>query len=44
MCECNQDIENTSHCLFECRRYARHRASLAAAVSEILQRNNLNHL
>ena len=44
ICECNQDIEDTSHFLFECRRYARHRASLAATVIEILQRNNLNHL
>ena len=44
ICECNQDIEETSHFLFECRRYARHRASLPATVIEILQRNNLNYL
>ena len=40
-CEYNQDIEDTSHVLFECRRYARQRAATAI---EILHRNNLNHL
>ena len=44
ICECNQNIDATSHCLFECRRYAKHGASLPATVIEILQRNNLNHL
>ena len=44
ICECNQDIEDTRHFLFECPRYATHRATLAARVIEILQRNNLNHL
>ena len=42
--ECNQDIEDTRHFLFECRRYARHRAILAIRIIEILQQNNLNHL
>ena len=42
--ECNQDIENTSHFLFTCPRFANHRANLADTVIEILRRNNLNHL
>ena len=28
ICECNQDVEDTSHFLFECPRYATHRAHL----------------
>ena len=44
ICECNQEIEDTRHFLFECRRYARHRAILAIRIIEILQQNNLNHL
>ena len=44
ICECNRDIEDTRHFLFECRRYARHRAILAIRIIEILQQNNLNHL
>ena len=44
ICECNQDIENTSHFLFECLRYTTRRANLAVKVIDILQRNNLNHL
>ena len=36
ICECNQDIEITRHFLFECRRYARHRAILAIRIIEIL--------
>ena len=44
ICECNQDIEDTSHFLFECHLYATPRASVAVKVNEILQRNNLNHL
>ena len=44
ICECNQDIEDTHHFLFECPRYAIHRATLAVKVIEILQKNNLNHL
>ena len=44
ICECNQDIEDTRHFLFECPCYAIHRATLAVKVIEILQRNNLNHL
>ena len=43
ICECNQGIEDTCHFLFECPRYGRHGATLAARVIEILQRNNLNH-
>ena len=42
ICECNQDIEDTSHFLFECPRYATARANLAVKVIDILQRNNLN--
>ena len=42
--ECNQNIEDTSHFLFECPRYATQRANLAVKVIDILQRNNLNHL
>ena len=44
ICECNQEIEGTSHFLFECPRYATERANLAFKVIVILQRNNLNHL
>ena len=44
ICECNQDIEDTSHFLFECPRYATEKANLAVKVIDILQRNNLNHL
>ena len=41
ICECNQEIEDTSHFLFECPRYATQRANLAVGI---LQRNNLNRL
>ena len=44
ICECNQGVECTRHFLFECPRYANHRATLAVSVIDILQRNNLNHL
>ena len=44
ICECNQGFEDTHHFLFECPRYAIHRATLAVSVIDILQRNNLNHL
>ena len=44
ICECNQDIEDTSHFLFECPRYATQSANLAVKVIGILQKNNLNHL
>ena len=44
ICECNQYIEDTSHFLFECPRYATQRANLAVKVIHILQRNKLNHL
>ena len=43
-CECNLGVECTRHFLFECPRYATHRATLAVSVIDILQRNNLNHL
>ena len=43
-CECNQDIEDTSHFIFECPRYATQRSNLAVKVIDILPRNNLNHL
>ena len=42
--ECNQGVECTRHFLFECSRYATHRATLEVRVIDILQRNNLNHL
>ena len=38
ICECNQNIEDTSHF------YATRIAKLAVKVIEILQRNSLNHL
>ena len=46
ICECNQSVEciPPPHVLFECPRYATHRATLAVSVIDILQRNNLNHL
>ena len=43
-CKCNQGAEDTHHFLFECPRYATHRATLAVKVIDILQRKNLNHL
>ena len=44
ICLCNRGIENTSHFLFTCPFYATQRATLAASVINILQKNNLNHL
>ena len=44
ICECNQDVEGTSHFLCKCPRYASNRANLASNVIEILQRTKLNHL
>ena len=44
ICECDQGVECTRHFIFECPRYANHRATLAVSVIDILQRNNLNHL
>ena len=44
ICHCNQGIEDTSHFLFSCPLHAIHRATLAASVINILQKNNLNHL
>ena len=43
-CSCNQDIEDTCHFLFSCPVYAIQRATLAASVKNILQKNNLNYL
>ena len=44
ICRCNQGIEDTDHFLFSCSEYAIHRATLAASVINILQKNNLNYL
>ena len=44
ICECNLGIEDNHHFLFECIHYAALRATLAASVVVVLQRNNLNHL
>ena len=44
ICKCNQEIEVSSHFLFECHRYVTQRANIAVNVIDILQRNNLNHL
>ena len=37
-------VQDTSHLLFACTRYATHRANWAVKDIEILQRNNRNHL
>ena len=44
ICRCNQGIEDTNHFLFSCPDYAIPRATLAASVLNILQKNNLNYL
>ena len=44
ICRCNQGIEATNHFLFSCPDYATPRATLAANVINILQKNNLNYL
>ena len=44
ICRCNQGIEDTNHFLFSCPDYAIPRATLAASVINILQKNNLNYL
>ena len=44
ICHCNQGIEDTNHFLFSCPDYAIPRATLAASVINILQKNNLNYL
>ena len=41
ICACNQGIEDTRHFLFECLKFAMHRASLAVTVTDVLHRNNL---
>ena len=44
LCHCNQGNEDTTHYLFSCPLYAIQRATLAASVTNILQKNNLNYL
>ena len=44
ICRCNQGIEDTNHFLFSWSDYATPRATLAANVINILQKNNLNYL
>ena len=44
ICHCKQGDEDTSHFLFFCSSYVTQRASLTSCVSEILLKNNLNHL
>ena len=43
-CECNSDIEDIRHFLFECPFYAIRRVTLAVNVIDILQRKSLSHL
>ena len=44
ICHCNQGIEDTNHFLFLYPNYATPRATLAASIMNILQKNNLNYL
>ena len=44
ICHCNQGIGDTNHFLFSCPDYAILRATLAASVINILQKNNLSYL
>ena len=44
LCICNHGIEDTNHFLFTCPFHATKRAVLAACVTEILQKYDLNHL
>ena len=44
LCHCNQGNEDTTHYLFSCPLYAIQRATLAASVINILQKNNLKYL
>ena len=44
ICRCNQGIDDTNHFLFLCPNYATPRATLAASIINILQKNNLNYL
>ena len=44
ICRCNQGIEDINHFLFSCPDYATPKATLAASVINILQKNNLNYL
>ena len=44
ICHCNRGIEDTNHFLFSFPDYAILRATLAASVINILQKNNLNYL
>ena len=38
---CNLGIEGTPHFLFECLKFATHRASFGVTVTDVLRRNNL---
>ena len=44
ICSCNQGIEDPNHFLFFCPTYIMPRATLAASVTNILQKHNLNYL
>ena len=44
ICDCNQDIEDTSHFLFSCPFYATQRTTLVTNINEILHEANLNRL
>ena len=43
-CLCKTGVEDTRHYLFHCPFYARHRATLASSVINVLEQKNLNHL
>ena len=43
-CRCNLGIEDTDHFLLLCPFYVIQRRNLAASVTNILQKINLNHL
>ena len=44
ICSCNQGIEDTNHFLFFCPTYIIPRATLAASITNILEKHNLNYL
>ena len=43
ICQCNQDVEDTSHFLFFCPLYISQRTTLKTSVNEILPHHNLIH-
>ena len=43
-CLCKTGVKDTRHFLFHCLFYARHRATLASSVINVLEQTNLNHL